>query len=66
MDEERGREIARQQGLTVRGSLGTFIEAYREQLISLEQLRFYFAEISSRTDIWISPALCRRLLEHIS
>ena len=39
IDEERGREIARQQGLTVRGSLGVFI--------------------------WISPTLCRRLLQQL-
>ncbi|MCP4403667.1 MAG: hypothetical protein GY801_40975 [bacterium] len=47
MDEERGREIARQHGLTVKGTLGILIEAYRKDLIRGEQLRFYFAEISA-------------------
>lgn len=65
MDEERGRRIARQKGLTVRGSLGILIEAYRKRLISEEQLRFHFEQISERKDIWISPRLCSRLLERL-
>jgi predicted nucleic acid-binding protein len=65
MDEERGREVARQCGVKVRGSLGVFIAAYQNSLITDEDLRFYFAEISSRSDIWINPALCRRLLEQL-
>ena len=65
IDEERGREIARQHGLTVHGSLGVFIEAYRKHVMSFEQLRFYFTEINSRPDIWISPTLCRRLLQQL-
>jgi predicted nucleic acid-binding protein len=63
MDEESGRKVAREQGLKVKGSLGVLIEAYHKKLISLEQLRFYFIQISNRKDIWISPQLCNRLLE---
>jgi hypothetical protein len=62
IDDERGREAARQLGVTVRGTLGVLIEAYRAGLISADQLRFYFGQIEERTDIWISPALCHRLL----
>lgn len=29
------------------------------------RVRFYFSEISVRQDIWISPTLCRRLLEQL-
>lgn len=65
MDEEHGRLIARQLGLTVRGSLGVLIEAYRNQFIQAEQLRLYFAEITMRQDIWINSSLCRRLLEQL-
>lgn len=65
MDEERGREIARQKGVVVRGSLGVLIEAYRNALITAEQLRFYFNQIAERPDIWISPKLCLQLLKHI-
>lgn len=63
IDEEEGRTIARSLGLTIRGTLGVLIAAYRAGLIDSDQLRFYFAEIERRTDIWISPALCRRLLQ---
>ena len=62
IDEEAGRSAARSAGLVVRGSLGVLIAAYHSNLISTDHLRFYFAEIERRTDIWISSALCRRLL----
>lgn len=62
IDEEAGRSTARSFGLSVHGSLGVLIEAHRNHLIDADQLRFYFAEIERRTDIWISPRLCRRLL----
>jgi len=63
IDEEAGREAARQRGLTVRGTLGVLIEAYRRNLITADQLRLYFAQMEERTDIWISPTLSRRLLQ---
>ena len=62
MDEERGRQAARQRGLNVHGTLGVLIQAYRSGYIGAEQLRFYFGQIEEQSDIWISPALCRRLL----
>ena len=65
MDEERGRAIARQMNLRVRGSLGVLIEAYGKKIISENQLRFYFEQISERKDIWISPNLCTTLLKRL-
>ena len=65
IDEERGRDYARQKNLQVRGSLGILIEAYAKKLISEDQLRFYFRQISERIDIWINPELCVRLLKEI-
>ena len=65
LDEERGREFAREKKLLVRGSLGILIEAYAKNLISEEQLRFYFQQICERKDIWINPDLCASLLERI-
>ncbi len=65
IDEERGREAARQQGLKVRGTLGVLVQAYRSGVITADQLRFYFRQIEERTDIWISPTLCRRLLKEV-
>ena len=65
MDEGRGRVAARQHGLTVRGSLGILITAYRQSIITADQLGFYFEQISNRYDIWISPTLCQRLLSEV-
>jgi len=59
IDEELARQQARQRGLTVRGTLGVLIEAYRRGLITADQLRLYFQQIQDRDDIWISPRLCR-------
>lgn len=65
MDEEKGRTAARHRNLRVKGSLGVLVQAFRSGLISDHQIRFYFQQIAQRTDIWISPALCQRILVEI-
>jgi predicted nucleic acid-binding protein len=65
MDEEHGREIARQQGIRVRGSLGVLVEAYHNGLISSNQLQLFVGQMIERSDIWISPDLCRRVLQEV-
>lgn len=65
MDEAIAREIARALGLSVRGSLGILVEAYRRQLIDSDQLRLYFAELARRDDVWISRALIQRIENEI-
>ncbi|MEA3308146.1 MAG: DUF3368 domain-containing protein [Chloroflexota bacterium] len=65
MDEYAGRQVARRLKLPSRGSLGILIEAYREGIISAEQISFYFTEIVEDQDIWISPQLVNRLRREI-
>ncbi len=65
MDETLGREVARQLHLSTCGSLGVLMKAYRQGLLNLEQLRLNFDEIERRKDIWINPALVKRLLQEI-
>jgi predicted nucleic acid-binding protein len=65
IDEAEGRQAARSHGLTVRGSLGILIEAYRKDLVGENQLRLAVAEIVRRQDIWISPALAERVLREV-
>ncbi len=61
MDEYRGRIVARQLGLAAKGSLGILVQAYRQGMLREEQLRWYLRQIEERPDIWISPALVRRV-----
>lgn len=65
MDETAGREVARFLGVTVRGSLGVLVEAYRKRLISADQLRLYCAELDRRNDVWINRTLAERLLREV-
>jgi predicted nucleic acid-binding protein len=65
MDEHVGRNVARTLGLSVRGSLGILIAAYRCNLLNAEQLRLDLMEIARRPDIWINPDLVRRLLHDV-
>lgn len=65
IDEEQGRTAARQRGIPVRGTLGILIEAYHHGLLTVDELRFNFEQIANRDDVWISPALCHRLLAEV-
>jgi predicted nucleic acid-binding protein len=65
IDEAEGRQAARDWGLRTRGSLGILVEAYCRNLLEAEQLRLAFAEIIRRQDIWINPALVKRLLQEV-
>ena len=65
MDETAGRELARDHGLAVRGSLGVLVEAYRRGLVRAEQLRLYLGEMARRQDIWVNQALVDRLLQEV-
>jgi len=62
IDDTAGRQAARAHGMSVKGSLGILIEAYRREMVTTDQLRLYFAEIVRRHDIWINRALAERLL----
>jgi predicted nucleic acid-binding protein len=65
MDETVGRQLARDRGLAVRGSLGLLVEAYQRGLIQADQLRLYLEEMARRQDIWINPSLAERLLKEV-
>ena len=65
MDETAGRQSVREQGLAVRGTLGVLIEAYRQELISADQLRLYLGEAARRQDIWVNRALVERLMQEV-
>lgn len=62
-DEAKARQEAMKRGLSVRGTLGVLVQAYRAGRLTREQLQFALNEIMARDDIWISAELCRRVIE---
>jgi len=66
MDEEHGRREARRLNLRVRGSIGVLIEAFKKGVIDEHRLSFYFMQIKSRDDLWISTALINRVMTELS
>lgn len=65
MDEERGREVARNMGVPVHGTLGVLVQALRAGYILKDQFQLYVNQIIDRPDIWISPELCRKILHEV-
>lgn len=65
LDDEVARTEARRLKLHVRGSLGTLVQAYRQNLLSRSQLELLLQEISLRPDIWISTKLCQQILNSL-
>ena len=62
LDDLKAREEARAQGLTVKGTLGVIVEAYRARRLHLDEVETLIQAIISRDDIWIAEELCRRVL----
>ncbi|MDE2799559.1 MAG: DUF3368 domain-containing protein [Gemmatimonadota bacterium] len=65
LDDLKAREEAKRLGLTVKGTLGVLIQAYRENLISFSEVNAFLEAIVAHEDIWISAALCREVLKRI-
>ncbi|ETW93518.1 MAG: hypothetical protein ETSY1_38885 [Candidatus Entotheonella factor] len=58
LDDEVARIEARRLKLQVRGTLGILVQAYRAQLLTLNQIELLIQEVAERRDIWISTKLC--------
>ncbi len=65
MDDMLAREQAKILGMTVKGTLGVIITAYRQDFLSLEEVHLIFDTIIKRNDIWIAEGLCRSVLERL-
>ncbi len=61
IDDLLARKTAQEFGLKVKGTLGILVEAYRQQVITLEELEYTFRTIVEREDIWIAEPLVRRI-----
>lgn len=65
MDEAKGRQIAKQMGLRVMGTIGILMSAYDENLLQKEEI-IACLDILRNTGRHISEALFKQLLEKIS
>lgn len=65
LDDETARAEARRLGLRVKGTLGVLVSAYRQGVLSIDDLDGLLHEISARPDIWISDQLCRDVFDKL-
>lgn len=63
LDDSKARHEAQTRGLAVRGTLGVIVQAYRSELLTLDEVDTSLGEISARDDIWIADGLCRQVLQ---
>lgn len=62
LDDEAARVEARRLNLSVCGTIGIVVAAYRRHRIPFAQAEFLLREIAARPDIWISARLCQQVL----
>jgi predicted nucleic acid-binding protein len=65
MDEVKGRQIAKQMGIQLMGTIGILMTAYKECLLSKEEILNYI-EVLKKTGRHISPQLYEQLIERMS
>jgi len=62
LDDEVARAEARRLNLRLCGTLGILVRAYRQSLLSFDQVELLIREIAARPDIWIAAGLCEQVL----
>ena len=62
LDDEAARAEARRLNLSVCGTVGIVVVAYRQHRITFARAEFFLREIAARPDIWISARLCQQVL----
>ncbi len=62
IDDELARQEARRLGVSVKGTLGLLVQAYRRQFLSLEEAELLIQQIAAWPDIWIGARLCEGVL----
>ena len=59
---EVARAEARRLKVRLCGTLGILVRAYRQGLLSFDQVELLIREIAARPDIWIAARLCEQVL----
>lgn len=65
MDDRLARSEAKRLDIRTIGTLGLIVQVYRKNSISFKEVEFLLEEIGQRPDIWISHALCQKILERL-
>jgi predicted nucleic acid-binding protein len=65
LDDGVARTEARRLRLSVRGTVGILVQAYRQGYLSYAQIDLLLQEIALRPDIWISAELCQQVLDSL-
>ncbi len=63
IDDELARQEARRLGVTVKGTLGVLVRAFRREFLTLEEVELLIQQIAARPDIWIGARLCEGVLK---
>ncbi len=62
IDNAHARNAARQAGLTLKGTIGLLLDAYRRSYLTLQEFELIVQAIKTMPDLWISERLCDRAL----
>ena len=65
MDEVKGRQVAKQMGIPLMGTLGLLLVGYKENILTKQQIIEYI-DIMKKSGRHISEALYQQLLAKIS
>jgi predicted nucleic acid-binding protein len=65
LNDKLARDSAKKLGVTVKGTLGVIIDAFRKKLLNENDVELLFKEILSRDDIWIAKGLVNRVWNEI-
>ena len=65
LDDLKAREEAKARKLAVKGTIGIMVRAYRNGLVTLDDLETIFEAIIAIDDIWIAPRLCYEVINRL-
>ena len=65
LDDLKAREEAKARKLAVKGTIGVMVQAYRNGLVTLDEMGTIFEAIIASDDIWIASGLCREVLSRL-
>ena len=62
IDNQHARRAARNIELPLKGTIGILLDGFRQQFLSLSELKFLLYRVKSQADFWISDSLCDQAL----